>query len=161
MIFNNIQMAKQKYYPLKGEAENADNLNKYQAYVKEFQKKLPKDKVPAPQYKKGEVPAIKAKQMARTLMTKTDLKPSVDSTIAKLNAGSSRADSLKAYANASKGMNIAEANRVKASKLNTAANKAMAYAGAYANQEKKRVAAKDATSVARISIPLAETQFHK
>lgn len=154
-------MAKQTASRIIGEAENAANLNDYQRFRQQFEKKLPKDKVPAPQYKKGEVPAIKAKQMARTLMAKTDLKPSVDSTIGKLNAGSSRADSLKAYANASKGMNIAEANRVKANKLSGAANKAMAYAGAYANQEKKRVAAKDATSIARISIPLAETQFHK
>ena len=154
-------MAKQTASRIIGEAENAANLNDYQRFRQQFEKKLPKDKAPAPQYKKGEVPAIKAKQMARTLMAKTDLKPSVDSTIGKLNAGSSRADSLKAYANASKGMNIAEANRVKANKLSGAANKAMAFAGAYANQEKKRVAAKDATSIARISIPLAETQFHK
>lgn len=154
-------MAKQKTYALRGEAENAANLNAYQAYSKKFQKGLPKDKVAPPQYKKGEVPAFKAKQMAKALIAKSDLKPSIDSTIGKLNAGSSRADSLKAYANASKGMNIAEANRIKGSNLNAAANKAMAFAGAYANQEKKRVAAKDATSVARISIPLAETQFHK
>lgn len=153
-------MAKQKFYPLKGEAENAANLNAYERSKKD-KSRGESAVLTAPKYKKGEVPAIKAKQMARTLMAKTDLKPSVDSTVGKLNAGSSRADSLKAYANASKGMNIAEANRVKAYKLNSAANKAMAYAGAYANQEKKRVAATDATSVARISIPLAETQFHK
>lgn len=153
-------MAKQKYYPLKGEAENAKNLNEYQAYVKKFQAGLPKSKPEPPKYKKGEIPAIKAKQMARDLKGKSGLQASVDSTIAKLGPASTRQDSLKAYANAAKGMAIAEANRIKGSKLNAAANKAMSAAGAYAQKEKMRTAATDATRVVRnLAVPLGESNF--
>lgn len=153
-------MAKQKQYTLKGEAENADNLNKYQAYVKKFQAGLPKSKPEPPRYKKGEIPAIKAKKMGSDLIAKSGLQASIDSTIGKLGPKSTRQDSLKAYANAAKGMNVAEANRIKGSKLKEAANKAMSAAGAYAQKEKMRIARPDATRVQRnLAVPLAESNF--
>jgi len=154
-------MAKQKLYPLKGEAENAANLNAYQAYSKNFRKNLPKDKVPAPKYKKNEVPAARALQIADSLKKKSDLGSVLATAKDKMAKATSRQDTLNALAGAYNGSRAAEANRIKSNRVNAAAKKAMAYAGAYANQEKKRVAAPDATSVARISVPLAETQFHK
>ncbi len=153
-------MAKQKYYPLKGEAENADNLNKYQEFRKRFEASLPKSKPEPPKYKKGEIPAAKAKQIARDLIAKGDFGKVVKSTVGKLNEKSTRQDSLKAYTNAAKGMAAAEMSRIKGTKLNNAANKAMMEADAFVNREKMRTAATDATRVARnLAVPLGESNF--
>lgn len=139
-------MAKQKTYGLKGEAENAANLNAYQAYSKNFQKGLPKSK---PRVSTPEGPSVTTLRAARALIAKGDLKPTIDSTIGKLNARSSRADSVKAYTNAGKGVAKAEANRIMANKL---------IGAAYAAQEKGRIAKADATGAVRnLAIPLAES----
>ena len=153
-------MAKQKFYPLKGEAENAANLNAYER-SKKYKSRGESAVLTAPKYKKNEVPAARALQIADSLRKKSDLGSVLTKAKDKMANATSRQDTLNALAGAYKGSRAAEANRIKADRVSTAANKAMAYAGAYANQEKKRVAPADATSIARISVPLAETQFHK
>lgn len=139
-------MAKQKTFGLKGEAENAANLNKYTAYSKSFQAGLPKAK-PRTQAPTG--PSVTERRRGASLIAKGDLKPTLDSTINKLGPGSSRADSVKAYTNVAKGVAKAEANRIQANRLiNTA----------YNAQEKGRIAKSDVTSVTRdLATPLAPT----
>jgi hypothetical protein len=139
-------MAKQKFYPLKGEAENADELNKYQAYRKDFQSKLPKSK---PRVKPETGPTVIDYQRSKSLFKNTGIKPVIDSTIGKLSSNSSRADSVKAYLNAAKGVAVAEKKRIVANKLLNAA---------YESKEKGRIARPDASSVNRnLAIPLAPT----
>jgi hypothetical protein len=138
----------QKFYPIIGEAENADNLNKYQAYVKEFQKNLSKKKITTSVTAK-DGPNVIDRQRGKALIEQGYLKPTIDSTIGKLTSKSSRADSVKAYANVGKGAVIAEKNRIQANKsINSA----------YAGKEKGRIARTDATSSVRnLAIPLAES----
>lgn len=141
-------MAKQKFYKLKGEAENADNLNNYVSYGENFRSKLPKSKPrkPAPTG-----PSVIERQRGKSLIEKGDIKPVIASTIGKLSSTSSRADSVKAYVNAGKGVAQAEANRIKANNL---------IGAAYAGQEKGRIARTDATATARnLAIPLAESNW--
>lgn len=153
-------MAKQKPESYYKDAENADNLNKYAAFRKQFEKNLPKRKPEPPKYKKGEIPAGKAKQIARDLIAKGDFGGVVKSTVGKLNEKSTRQDSLKAYTNAAKGMAVAEMNRIKGTKLNNAANKAMMEANAFKNREKMRTAATDATRVVRnLAVPLGDSNW--
>jgi hypothetical protein len=141
------KMAKQKrpesYYR---DAENADNLNKYQAFRKEFEKNLPKRK---PRVIAKDGPTVVDRQRGKALIEQGYLKPTIDSTIGKLTSKSSRADSVKAYTNLGKGVAIAEKNRIQADKSINAA---------YAGKEKRRIARADATSSVRnLAIPLSES----
>jgi hypothetical protein len=104
-------MAKQKPESYYKDAENADNLNKYQAFRKQFEKNLPKSK---PRVKTPDGPNNIDRQRAKALIEKGYLKPTLDSTIGKLTSKSSRADSVKAYTNVAKGVAIAESNQIKA-----------------------------------------------
>lgn len=139
-------MAKQKTFGLKGEAENAKNLNEYQAFGVNFRKNLPKSK-PRKPVPTGHSTTNLLK--SGTLLAKANLKPTIDSTIGKLNSSSSRADSVRAYSNAAKGVAKAESARIQANKM---------LGAAYDKMEKGRTAKADATSSARnLAIPLAES----
>lgn len=141
-------MAKQKPESYYKDAENADNLNKYQEFRKQFLKNLPKSK---PRVIAKDGPNVIDRQRAKAIIEKGYLKPTIDSTVGKLNPKSSRADSVKAYTNVAKGVAIAESNRLKAKDQ---------IAAAYAGKEKGRIARTDATGTARnLAIPLSESSW--
>lgn len=138
----------QKFYPLKGEAENAVYLNQYLEHRKKFEASLPK---PRPRKPAPTGPSSTNLLRSGTLLAKANLKPTIDSTIGKLNSSSSRADSVRAYSNVAKGVAKAESARIQANKMLNAA---------YDNMEKGRTARTDATATARnLAIPLGDSNW--
>jgi len=89
-------MAKQpknKFYPLKGEAEMADELNKIErSRPKGYRNGAPEK----PLFKKGEISAKRTYEISDSLKRESGL-AGVGSALSTLNKNSTRADSVNAY----------------------------------------------------------------
>jgi hypothetical protein len=127
-------MAKQpknKFYPLKGEAEMADELNKIERSRPKGYRNGAQEK---PLFKKGEISAKRTYEISDSLKRESGL-AGVGSALSTLNKNSTRADSVNAYRTGFAKIDAAEKNRKESGRLKLLADSAMNKANAQKSRD--------------------------